>query len=267
MIRVGVTVPSFVTDIEIPLAVAARAEGAGLDAVFAYDHLFRRGRDGERRPAIECFALLGALAQQTSTIVIGSLVARATLRPPAVLAQQFASLVRMTGGRVVAAIGAGDQESRDENVEYGIGFGTLEQRVAALVASVAACRDVPDLPIWVGGTHPAVRAVVGDGVAWNCWDGDPRRFAADAATVRAQAPGAELTWGGLVVVDRDDDAARAKAERLGASSATIVGSPQTVARAVRPYCAAGASTIVFGPVDSRDPANCELLADVRAALN
>ena len=74
--RIGITLPSFRTTAEASLAVAHAAEAAGLDGVFAYDHLFRRTVDGTRRPAIEMFAMLGAVAAETSRIAVGSLVAR-----------------------------------------------------------------------------------------------------------------------------------------------------------------------------------------------
>ena len=64
-VRVGLTLPSFVEDPEIPIAVARAAEAAGLDAVFVFDHLWR-GDPPNRRPALECFALLGAVAAETS---------------------------------------------------------------------------------------------------------------------------------------------------------------------------------------------------------
>ena len=79
-VRVGLTLPSFVDDPEIPIAVARAAEAAGLDGVFVFDHLWR-GDPPNRRPALECFALLGAVAAETSRIHVGTLVARATLRP------------------------------------------------------------------------------------------------------------------------------------------------------------------------------------------
>ena len=66
-IQVGLTLPSFVEDPDIPIAVARAAEEAGLDAVFVYDHLWR-GHPPKRRPALECFALLGAVAAETTRI-------------------------------------------------------------------------------------------------------------------------------------------------------------------------------------------------------
>ncbi|HEY3186276.1 MAG TPA: LLM class flavin-dependent oxidoreductase, partial [Solirubrobacteraceae bacterium] len=85
-VKVGITLPSFREELGPSLAVTAAAEASGLDGVFAYDHLFRRDRDGNRRPALEMFALLGAIASASNRIAIGSLVARATLRPYATLA-------------------------------------------------------------------------------------------------------------------------------------------------------------------------------------
>ena len=79
--KVGLTLPSFTEDPETPLRVAAAAEAAGVDGIFVYDHLFRIGRNGEMRPALECMALLGAVAAETSRITLGTLVVRATLRP------------------------------------------------------------------------------------------------------------------------------------------------------------------------------------------
>ena len=72
---------------------------------------------------------------------MGSLVARATLRPPAVLANGFDTLARILGPeRLLVAIGAGDAQSREENETYGLDFGTVTDRVAALRDAVDATR-------------------------------------------------------------------------------------------------------------------------------
>lgn len=117
--KLGLTLPSFVEDPEVPLAVARAAEDAGLDGVFVYDHLFRTSPDGTRRPALEGVALLGAIAQATSVIAIGALVFRAWLRPARSLAAAIATVERIAPARVVAAIGAGDSQSREENESFG----------------------------------------------------------------------------------------------------------------------------------------------------
>jgi alkanesulfonate monooxygenase SsuD/methylene tetrahydromethanopterin reductase-like flavin-dependent oxidoreductase (luciferase family) len=260
--KLGLTLPSFVDDPAIPLAVARAAENAGVDGVFVYDHLFRDGRES-RRPAIESVALLGAVAAATSSIAVGALVFRAWLRPAATLAVSIETVTRIAPGRVVTAIGSGDSQSREENESFGLGFRTVAERVGALEAAVQASRD-RGARIWVGGHHPAVRAVAAhhaDG--WNGWGGDAAAFATEAADTLAMAdrPGFECTWGGLVVVDEDDEQAAQKAVRLQASPGTIVGGPDGVARQLDAFGAAGAAWAIVGPVDSQDPANAVTLGE------
>ena len=96
-IKVGLTLPSFVEDPDIPIAVARAAEDAGLDAVFVFDHLWR-GDPPRRRPALECFSLLGAVAAETTRIQVGTLVVRATLRPAATLANCLRTAQRVSDG-------------------------------------------------------------------------------------------------------------------------------------------------------------------------
>jgi alkanesulfonate monooxygenase SsuD/methylene tetrahydromethanopterin reductase-like flavin-dependent oxidoreductase (luciferase family) len=268
-VRLGITLPSFRESPEPAFAVARAAEAAGLDGVFAYDHLFRRGPGGVRRPALELFALAGAVAGITHRIAIGSLVARATLRPPATLANAFDTLARIAGPeRVIAGIGAGDGESREENETYGLEFGTVTERVAALRGAVNAVRD-HGYPVWVGGTHPFVRDVaVEEADGWNRWGGMVDTFRDTAVAMRADAARSPytLSWGGLLVIAAADDAAVAKAERLGASAGAIVGGPASVAAALRDFVAAGADWLILGPVDSADPENARLVGEAVAPL-
>jgi alkanesulfonate monooxygenase SsuD/methylene tetrahydromethanopterin reductase-like flavin-dependent oxidoreductase (luciferase family) len=263
-LRVGLTLPSFRDDPEPVIAVARAAEAAGLDGVYAFDHVFREGPDG-RRPALECFALLGAVAAETARVHLGPLVARATLRPPATLAHSLDTVQRVSGGRLIAAIGAGDSESREENESYGLPFGTLPERIDALRAALVAARG-RGYPVWVAGVHPRVRALVEVADGWNRWGGDAARFAAEASDVRARRPDAAITWAGLGVLASTDAAAAEKAQRLGARPGTIVGGPETVAASLHAYGDAGASWVIVGPVDSSDPDNAALLGEVAARL-
>jgi alkanesulfonate monooxygenase SsuD/methylene tetrahydromethanopterin reductase-like flavin-dependent oxidoreductase (luciferase family) len=265
MIRLGLTLPSFRDRPDPALAVAQAADAAGLDAVFAYDHLFRRTADGARRPAIELLALMGAVAASTRRVAVGSLVARASLRPPAVLANGLDTVARIAGAnRTLAAIGAGDEQSREENESFGLGFGTIEDRLSVLRDTVVAARD-RGYPVWVGGRDPAVRALAAaqaDG--WNLWGGTgPERFAARATDLRTAAARSPFTisWGGLFVVGVDERAARAKAERLGAASHVHVGGPERTADRLRRYADAGAEWLIVGPIDSSDPENAHLLGE------
>jgi alkanesulfonate monooxygenase SsuD/methylene tetrahydromethanopterin reductase-like flavin-dependent oxidoreductase (luciferase family) len=230
--------------------------------VFAYDHLFRRDAAGARRPAIEMFSLMGAVAGSTTRIAVGSLVARATLRPPAVLANGFDTLARILGTeRLLVAIGAGDSQSQEENESFGLDFGTAAERVTALRDAVDATRD-RGYPVWIGGGDPAVREVAAahaDG--WNRWGGGLNRFREQAANLQAAAARSPFTlsWGGLVVLGDDDEQARAKATRLGAGDHVLVGGPDLVADGLRAYVDAGADWLMVGPVDSSDPDNARIL--------
>jgi alkanesulfonate monooxygenase SsuD/methylene tetrahydromethanopterin reductase-like flavin-dependent oxidoreductase (luciferase family) len=242
--KIGLTLPSFVEDPDIPVRVARAADEAGLDAVFVFDHLWR-GEPPNRRPALECFTLLGAIAAETERIAVGTLVARATLRPAATLANAFLTAQRVSGGRLIAGIGAGDSESRPENEAYGLGFGTMAERVEALHSAVRACHGL-GFPVWVGGRAAQVREVVTVADGWNSWGSEVDRFAKEAALVRDLAPGATLTWGGL---------ARPREEGATALAARLA-----------PYVALGADWLIIGPVDSRNPDNAPIVGDVRAGL-
>jgi alkanesulfonate monooxygenase SsuD/methylene tetrahydromethanopterin reductase-like flavin-dependent oxidoreductase (luciferase family) len=244
-VNIGLALPSFVEDPEIPIAVARAAEASGLDGVFVYDHLFR-GDPPNRRPALECFALLGAVAVETRRIHVGTLVARATMRPPATLANSFATAHRVSNGRLIAAIGAGDSQSRAENEAFGLEFGSMVDRVNALHAAVRASAG-SDYPVWVGGRAAQVRQIVAVADGWNSWGTEPEQFAEQGALVRELAPDATLTWGGL-----------ARPLEEGADA---------LAQRWQPYVDAGAAWVIAGPIDSSNPANAPVLGEVRARLN
>jgi alkanesulfonate monooxygenase SsuD/methylene tetrahydromethanopterin reductase-like flavin-dependent oxidoreductase (luciferase family) len=209
--------------------------------------------------------LLGAVAAATSTINVGTLVSRSTLRPAAVLAHSYATANRVSGGRVIAAIGAGDSQSRAENEAFGLEFGTMADRVAALHDAVRATADI-GVPVWVGGRAEQVRQLVALADGWNCWGGDADTFVREAALVREVAPDATLTWGGLVLTGDDDAAARAKAEQRNVGAHVIVGGPEALAAALREYVVRGAEWVVLGPVDSSDAHNADVLGEVATLL-
>jgi alkanesulfonate monooxygenase SsuD/methylene tetrahydromethanopterin reductase-like flavin-dependent oxidoreductase (luciferase family) len=242
--NLGLALPSFVEDPEIPIAVARAAEAAELDGVFVYDHLWR-GDPPNRRPALECFALLGAVAAETERVRVGTLVARATLRPPATLANSFATAQRISGGRLIAGIGSGDSQSRGEVEAYGIEFGAMADRVDALHDAVRASAG-SDFPVWVGGHAVQVREIVTIADGWNSWGTDVDVFADQGARIRELCPDAMLTWGGL---------ARPREEGAG-----------PLADRLWPYLEAGATWVIIGPIDSSNPANAEVLGQVRALL-
>jgi alkanesulfonate monooxygenase SsuD/methylene tetrahydromethanopterin reductase-like flavin-dependent oxidoreductase (luciferase family) len=262
--KLGLTLPNFGEDPEPALAVACAAEAAGLDGVFGFDHLFRRARAGAFRPALEGMTLLGAVAAETSRIAFGPLVARASLRPPATLAVTFDTLNRIAPGRLLATIGAGDSQSREENETFGMPGGTLATRVHRLEETVDATVD-RGYPVWIGGASSGVGVVAAaraDG--WNRWGPPLSRFQQEARAVRDARTRQPFTvsWAGLFVIDRTERAAREKAQRLTFSPEAVVGGPEQVAGELRAYGAAGAEWVIVGPVDSSEPENAAILGEL-----
>ncbi|GAA0916366.1 LLM class F420-dependent oxidoreductase [Virgisporangium ochraceum] len=110
---------------EDQLAVARRAEECGFDAFFRSDHFLTMGRDGLPGPT-DSWVTLGALARETSTIRLGTLVTSATFRLPGPLAIAVAQVDRMSGGRVDFGLGTGWFEA--EHTAYGIPFPPVAER-------------------------------------------------------------------------------------------------------------------------------------------
>jgi alkanesulfonate monooxygenase SsuD/methylene tetrahydromethanopterin reductase-like flavin-dependent oxidoreductase (luciferase family) len=123
------------TDFSELAELAVLAERARFDTVWVADHLSGVSMNAPSMP--ECFTTLGGLAAVTSTIGLGSLVANAQLRPPALLANAAATLQQMSGGRFTLGIGAGASPNSPfaaELVAAGLSIPvTLAERHAALV--------------------------------------------------------------------------------------------------------------------------------------
>ena len=102
------------------LAVARTAEDCGYAAFFRSDHFLRMG-DGDGLPGpTDSWVTLGALARETTSIRLGTLVTSATFRHPGPLAISVAQVDQMSGGRVELGLGAGWFEG--EHTAYGLEF-------------------------------------------------------------------------------------------------------------------------------------------------
>jgi alkanesulfonate monooxygenase SsuD/methylene tetrahydromethanopterin reductase-like flavin-dependent oxidoreductase (luciferase family) len=200
--------------------------------------------------------------------VVGTLVLRAALRPPATTAVISSTVARLAPGRCVIGVGAGDSESKEENDTFGIGFESMVDRVARLQATVRAMRD-HGAPVWVGGVAAAVRAIAANEAdGWNAWGLAPDRFAVRAAEVSAMAvrSGFECSWSGLIVLDEADDAATERASAQSAPEGTVVGGPDTVAGAFAALAEAGAAWAIVGAVDAANPRTARLLGEAVVPL-
>ena len=115
-------------------AVARQAEAAdrsGFDTVLVMDHFYQLPMLGPpENYMVECYTLLAALAQRTSTVRLGALVTGNTYRNPALLAKTVTALDLVSSGRAQLGIGAGWFEIEHEAL--GFEFGTFADRFEKL---------------------------------------------------------------------------------------------------------------------------------------
>ena len=177
--KIGITLPTFEPTAAAALATASAAEGAGIDGVFVFDHLWRGAK--RSRPALSMYPVLAAVAATTRHVRIGSLVARVGFLPDRLVVESFVSLHELTEHRLVAALGIGDARSVAENDAYGIAWPALEERRASL-ASILGELTARGIECWVGATTPATLEIArAAGATVNLWDVELDRVEAEAA--------------------------------------------------------------------------------------
>jgi F420-dependent oxidoreductase-like protein len=116
------------------LAVAQTAEQLGFVAFFRSDHYLAMSGDGLPGPT-DSWVTLGAIARETSSIRLGTLVTSATFRYPGPLAIAVAQVDEMSGGRVELGLGSGWFEK--EHQAYGIPFPQVRERFDRLSEQLA----------------------------------------------------------------------------------------------------------------------------------
>jgi alkanesulfonate monooxygenase SsuD/methylene tetrahydromethanopterin reductase-like flavin-dependent oxidoreductase (luciferase family) len=134
--------------------LAVRAEAAGWDGVFLWDHVVH-----DDLPIVDAWSVLAAIAAVTSRITIGPTVTPLPRRRPWIVARQAATVDALSGGRLVLGVGLGSDESGDFSA-----FGEeldMGKRAAMLDEGIDVVRSMwPGGPIWVAaGPHPAAGVV------------------------------------------------------------------------------------------------------------
>jgi probable F420-dependent oxidoreductase len=130
------------SDREGIVTLARRAEEAGYEEFYSYDHL----------GAVDPFTPLVIAAEATSTLRVGPLVLNNEFHHPALLARTAATIDRLTGGRLVLGVGTGYMQSEHDAI--GIELRPPVQRIERLFESLSALRSLLDQgAVTMNGRH------------------------------------------------------------------------------------------------------------------
>ena len=98
--------------------LAVTAEAAGLDSLWAYDHLlFRVPGEPEAGPH-DPLAILAALAAVTSRVALGTIVLGTGFRSPGITAKTAVAIDEIADGRLILGLGAGWHEPEYDAFGY-----------------------------------------------------------------------------------------------------------------------------------------------------
>jgi alkanesulfonate monooxygenase SsuD/methylene tetrahydromethanopterin reductase-like flavin-dependent oxidoreductase (luciferase family) len=176
-VRHGLYLPTFgpLADPAALVDLAVRAEVAGWDGVFLWEHILADSAIAVADP----WVVLGAMASATSRVRLGTLVSPVPRRRPWVLARQAGTVSRLSGGRCVLGVGIGADEygdfSRFGEADTVRDRAALTDEALAIMDAVWAGEphasdgryqvDLPAgepephrIPVWVAGTLPTVRS-------------------------------------------------------------------------------------------------------------
>jgi len=125
-------------------ALARLSEELGFDAFFRSDHYMAFDGDGLPGPT-DAWLTLAALARDTTSIRLGTLVTPVTFRYPGPLAISVAQVDEMSGGRVELGLGTGWHDG--EHAAYGIPFPPVGTRFAHLEEQLAIITGLWSTPV------------------------------------------------------------------------------------------------------------------------
>ena len=249
---------------------ARRAEAAGLDSWWVYDHLLFRDR-GTTTGIHEGWTILAALAASTERVALGTLVLCTALRNPGLLAKMAATLDEVSGGRLVLGLGAGWNEPEFEAFGYPVdrrvtrfedavivihgllrdGRVTHESEFGRFVDAERAPRASRRIPILIASKKPRMHDLAARCAArWNAaWYGLPdddllakidgvhaacERIGRDPATL-------EISLG---VSIRFPDLGSSDADTGKGSGSALVGSAEQIAEGLAAHAALGVDEVI-----------------------
>ena len=269
-------------------AMALRAEAAGFDSVWVYDHLLFRYPGKPTRGTWEAWTILTALAEATERVELGTLVLCTGFRNPALLAKMADALDEVSGGRLILGIGAGWHEPEYDAFGYPFDHrasrfeeaieiihpllrtgaadrqGTYYQAKEAVSRPRGPRPDGPPILVGTGGER-MLRLTARYADAWNtCWLGRPtlladRRAKLEAACAEVGRDPAtiEVTVGvGVAYPEPGADAPD--------PDRALTGSAEEIAAGLREYATLGVGHVICACAPNT-PASLERLAEALTA--
>jgi alkanesulfonate monooxygenase SsuD/methylene tetrahydromethanopterin reductase-like flavin-dependent oxidoreductase (luciferase family) len=283
-----------------------RADGLGFDSIWTWDHLYPIVGSPEG-PIFEGWLTLAAWAEATEKARIGLMVGANTFRNPALVAKMATTLDHISGGRAVLGIGGAwfGTEHRAYGIEFGGSPGErlrwLEEAARIMRGMLHGERPSGErfyqahevrndpmpvqerLPLLIGGggERKTLRIVARYADACNVGGGFDnvrrkdeilRRHCTEVGRDESEI---ERTVGMGICVIRDDPAEAQRVatsifERNGRAEPwknQLVGTPEQVAEAMRPFLGIGFRHFIVGFPSPHDAESMERLAtEVRPML-
>jgi len=185
-------------DVNLLIELASLAEEAGWDGFFLWDHI---GGGGDS-PTLDPWLCLGAIAGQTKSMRLGTMITPLSRRRPQKVAREIVTLDHISHGRAVLGVGLGDMVNKDFKA-FGDETGP-RKRAAVLDESLEIIEGLqsgepfsytgrhyqisdalfkptpvqkPRVPVWVSAhwpfKRPLKRAARWDGVLPRQWNAGP----------------------------------------------------------------------------------------------
>ncbi|HUP83540.1 MAG TPA: LLM class flavin-dependent oxidoreductase [Candidatus Limnocylindria bacterium] len=293
-LKVGVQLPEVERVVRWPelREMARTAEQVGFDSLWVGDHLIYKRPTGNVGPW-EAWSTLAALAEVTTSVELGPLVAATSFHNPAMLAKKAATVDEISGGRLILGLGAGWNET--EYTAYGFPFDKRASRFEEAFTIIRTLlregqidfvgdyyeardcellpRGAPDVhpngpPLMIGSIGKRVLEYTAPHVdmwnAWHDWFGNtaqgiaPLSTAVDEACQAAGRDPAGIARTVSIYVQLTGGTGRGASITRSDPHPPHKGTPEHLAEVLRGYARAGVSHVqlVLDPITVESIAEC-----------